>query len=159
MNSPARILQTLRDRDLFELASQVAAEHHFSVAEICSATPHREIVAAKHDLWQRLRLVLHSSSAVARIFGVDHSSIIYATHEPPAMVEVVLDMFEGRGGESLTFRWRKKPDPFGITDRHEGVTTWFESYLVARAHWDRLRRAAGAPSFVGHSTAGEGVSP
>jgi hypothetical protein len=159
MNSPARILQTLRDRDLFELASQVAASHHFSVEEICSGSQNREITAAKHDLWQRLRVVLYSSSAVARIFGVDPSTIGYATLSPPAIVEVVLDLFDGRGGESLTFRWRKKPDPFGVTDRHEGATTWFGTYLEARAHWDRLRRAAGAPSFVGRSTAaGEGVS-
>lgn len=158
MNSPTRILETLRDRDLFELASQVAANHRLPLEAICSDSHLPELVAARYELWERLRGVLPSAAAVGRIFGTDHSSITRALSEQHGVVEVVLSMFDGAQGESYTLRWRKKPDPFGVTDRHEGQTTWFARYLEARAYFDKVCRIAGAPSFASRAAAGE-VTP
>jgi hypothetical protein len=171
---PAKlIIQELRTRDLYELASRVAAEHRLSVEELCSDGKRAIIVAGRHALWEQLRLVISSHSEIARIWGTDHTSVLYALREPPTIVEVVLavwpvDLPDDFPEELRTtpwsyrefvLRWRRRPDPFGVTDCEAGSTQWFAEYSAARARFNALCRADGAPSFVGRARAREPDTP
>jgi hypothetical protein len=171
---PARqIIQELRTRDLYELASRVAAEHRLKLDELCSDAKRATVVAGRHALWEQLRLVLSSNADIARIWGTDHTSVDFALREPPTIVEVVLavwpvDLPDDFPEElrvttwsyrEFVLRWRRNPKPFGVTDCDAGETEWFADYCAARAAFDQHCRDAGAPSFVGRARARDPDTP
>lgn len=162
MKLASRILATLEERDLLHLANQVAAEHHVTLEQICAGGRASEVVAARHALWIRLRDEpgLGSLSAIARLFGVDHTAVFYAVQkeaiEAGPIVSVVLAVFDGPD-EGYLLRWKKDPDkPFSITQRSRRETTFYGAYAVARARFDVLCERAGAPSFRSFARARDG---
>lgn len=148
MRPAAEILAELKRRDLLELATRTAAEHHLSVEALCSRSRTADVVRARHELWESLRNVLSSNAAVARIWGVDHCSIDWALREPTTIVEVVLAIWPDEKFREYVLRWRRRGGQcFGVTDCARGETTWFATYGEARRRFDRECSGAGAPSF------------
>lgn len=155
MMAVGTIRAALDQRDLLQIADQIADEHAVSFADICSDLRIAEVVAARHALWAALHVELGSLSAIARIFGCDHTTVrsgIAAAEEraTPAIVQVLLASFENRDRRAAyQLWWRVRPagGNFGVTDRVAGRTTWFPSYSMAHAAYAAVCEQAGAVTF------------
>lgn len=162
----ADIIATLKDRGYHEIAEQIARQHHVPLERLVERGKEPEIVEARHALFIRLRGVLPSNSAVARLLDFDISTVHHALAEETLIVQVELARFDAvdadgnRTGEGYVFRWQRRSNPFGVVTLRattsdvaagtwEQQIEWFDFYPRGRQRFDDLCRAAGAgaPSF------------
>jgi hypothetical protein len=155
MRPPASILEELELRDLAALGRRVAGDHKLTLEQICGPSRVREIVLARHAYWQAMRREL-GAVTIARIFGVDHGTVISGTaacqaRESFAMVDaapicaVLLDDVHGYRFEW----WRSESKPKYRVADPKGKESWFTAYHEARAAFYAL---AGAPNFASHAS-------
>lgn len=62
-----------------DVVHRAAAHHGVTSADVCSRRRHRSTVAARHEAWRILREAGYSTPEIARVFGVDHSSVQHGT--------------------------------------------------------------------------------
>lgn len=62
-----------------DVVHRAAARHGVTSADVCSRRRHRSTVAARHEAWRILREAGYSTPEIARVFGVDHSSVQHGT--------------------------------------------------------------------------------
>lgn len=138
MKSAALLLAALRDRDLEESARRIAGEHHVALETAMSSSHEAEIVRARHAIWLDQVDALGSASAVARLWGVTHGTILAALSERTQIVGVLL----ARSGE-YAFRWIAGDEhPFKISDSDRSLS--FKTYEAARLVWTECLEQNGA---------------
>jgi chromosomal replication initiation ATPase DnaA len=74
----AVVVQELQARNLLELVEQVRALRGVSLSELCGRTRTRNVVAARHEVWCRIRNHpdrCYSLLEIARLFGNDHATV------------------------------------------------------------------------------------
>lgn len=81
MNS---IALKLRQRGLLERAAVVARLHHVTLDDMLGRSRLKPHVDARHALWTELYPVLGSYPAVARLFEVNHVSVLRALRKRAA---------------------------------------------------------------------------
>ncbi len=164
MKPPVEVLATLDARGFREIADQVAVLFSLPLVDIVDDANHApEFVEARHALISRLRGVLPSNAAVARVLGCDPSTVGIVMHEERSIVECELARFVAPT-VMYVLRWRRRPEslpPFGVATFRatagdapgwfENECDWHPFYPLARARFDELSRASGAPTFAGHS--------
>lgn len=150
MRPAEEILAALREQDLYDTCVAFAAEHHVSLELVCTPDRHRDVVAARHAMWvYQLEELCLEYSTVARIWGVDHSSIMYAEAKAlRAVARVVLNQYPPPPDEpAFTFEWVKREGcQFGVFNVRREEAMWFASYALARATFVALCEDAGAPT-------------
>jgi hypothetical protein len=125
------VLAELDRRGLRDRSEKIAAAYRVPLADVVTTTHRPEVVAARHAIWIWQIDELGSQSAVARMWGVDRTSVMYAEqNDGREIVRVLLDEVRGR-----RFEWQAGPgDPFAILI--DGVRVFeFATYETARAWW------------------------
>jgi DnaA-like protein len=155
MKPGPEICAELRDRDLYDLCDSVARRQGVRLADICSPSRAVDVVEARHAIWHRLYVFFGgNASAVARVFGVDHATVLSAMKDqPPAIVRVLLAKFETESHAYHLIWISGRVNPFGVIDRVADQTTWFPTYELAHAAFVACEEQAGAPTFHARSTA------
>jgi chromosomal replication initiation ATPase DnaA len=78
-------LSELRERDLLELAEQVAKGHQCTVLEMVGDRRLAAFVAARQELWLRLRETGHwSLTRIAQLARRDHTTVIHGIRKAKA---------------------------------------------------------------------------
>jgi chromosomal replication initiation ATPase DnaA len=78
-------LNELRERDLLDLAEQVAKAHQCTVVEMVSDSRLAAFVAARQELWLRLRETGHwSLTRIAQLARRDTSTVIHGIRKAKA---------------------------------------------------------------------------
>lgn len=175
MKAPAEILAELDRRGWREIADQVASMHRLPLLQIIDTRCHElDIVDARRDLFTQFRPLVPSNAAVARLFGVDHSTVNVAMMASKQIAECKLDEFEVRAPEpgkpiGFIFKYRHgRENPFAVVTlcatagenpgAWEKQTEWFRFYPQARTRFVTLTRDAGAPSsYAGPTTTADQV--
>lgn len=150
MKTPSEIVATLRDRDLEDLADQVARRHGVKLLEICSDAKYADCVEARHAVWYALAKHFGGNeSAVARVWGCDRSSISSALRDYPGdIVRVLLDRYPDTESPWVELVWVSgRLHPFGIFDRACECTEWFATWESARNLFRQACESFGAPTF------------
>lgn len=105
----AAVIERLQGRDLHSVACAVCKVKRVPIAEICGRSRHPETVEVRHMVWGVFREKLGMSySAIARVWDVDHTTVMAAlkkVHKPvenagkrrAAIVHEILAM----GGEAV----------------------------------------------------------
>lgn len=84
---PADIIDQLRQRDLYELARQIAREYGVTLYEMVGRDRHKGPASARHALWARMYGTgTWSYPRIAAIFGVDHSTVQWAVNKTPTAI-------------------------------------------------------------------------
>jgi len=84
MSQYKEILEALEERGLLEASRDIANSHHATMFEVCGRTRYSTIVRARHAIWLYLRTLGFSYPEIARIWDVDHTSVLSAVkREPP----------------------------------------------------------------------------
>lgn len=65
-------------RSAMIMIADIAAQHDLPVQALTGQTQTREVVRARHDAYERLRLAGFSYPAIGLIFNRDHSSVVHA---------------------------------------------------------------------------------
>lgn len=164
------VIAGLKQRGLNDVAEQVAASFQIPLEQILSQPLcHRpEVVDARYALLVRLRTLLPSNSAVARVIGLSRYTVNDAVTESRELAEVELARFEladPAPSEPLAYvlRWRRRSQgpAFGITTicatagnppgAWERETEWFQGsaaddwkakYHAAYDRFSKLCRAS-----------------
>lgn len=147
MKTPLELLAELRSRDLLDRAEQIAARYHVKLSDVCTPSHRPELVAPRHAIWLDQVDELGSQNAVARLWGVDHTTVMAAVDgDGREIVRVVLDEYRA---DKHDFRllWTDGGDPFLIVDRAIGKKYAFATYAIARAAWIALLEQSGRPTF------------
>ena len=79
--SVASIVEALATRDLLNVVDDVGRARHVTRDEICGGVRTKAIVAARHEVWWRLRHhpeLSFSYQEIARLFGRDHTTVLSA---------------------------------------------------------------------------------
>lgn len=77
--SAAAVMRRLTERDLLPLMISVAAKRHVPMTDIVGRGREASVVAARHEVWGWLEANTEMSIAeMARLFEVNHTSILYA---------------------------------------------------------------------------------
>jgi hypothetical protein len=154
MRAPLELLAELRSRNLFDQAEQIAARYHVHLADICTPSRRSDVVAARHAIWLWQIDELGSQIAVARLWGVDHTTVMSAeAGADHQIVRVLLDVVGG-----YRFEWiGDRIDPFLITG--DGERRPFAFYASARTAWIELLERAGLSTFRSHSLDDEPAAP
>jgi chromosomal replication initiation ATPase DnaA len=74
----AAVVQDLQARNLLELVQQVGARRGVCLTELCGRTRTRNVVAARHEVWWRIRNHperCYSLHEIAHLFGNDHATV------------------------------------------------------------------------------------
>jgi chromosomal replication initiation ATPase DnaA len=66
------VINALSERNLIAHLDDVCRAHHVTRIEVCSPARSRSIVAARHELWWRLRQLKLSYVEIARLFERNH---------------------------------------------------------------------------------------
>jgi hypothetical protein len=163
------VIAGLKQRGLHEVAEQVAASFQIPLEQILSQPlcHQPEVVDARYALLVRLRMLLPSNSAVARVIGLSRFTVSLAVTEARELAEVELARFEladPAPSEPLAYvlRWRGRSQgpAFGITTicatagnppgAWERETEWFQGnaedwkakYHEAYGRFSQLCRAS-----------------
>jgi hypothetical protein len=139
---------------LLDQAEQIAARYHVSLSDVCTPARGSDVVAARHAIWISQIDHLGSQSAVARLWGVDHATVMAATEgDGREIVRVLLDELAG-----YRFEWiADRAEPFLIVG--DGERRTFGTYLSARLVWVALLEHAGLSTFRSRSVDEEIVAP
>lgn len=160
MKAGPQILSELARRALSEQLSATAQIYGVPPLSLCTGGTAREI-SARHAFWRLAVVRLGSLNAVASIFGVESASVLCSLRAPvwraaeralaeesaplaprrrprkPSVEQVLLAYEAGSGRHAFQLRWNSgRSNPFGVTDRVRGSTTWFGSYRLAREVYD-----------------------
>jgi len=156
MKPASAIIATLRDRDLYDVAEQASRRHGIPLLEVCTEAKHAECVEARHAVWYALAKQLGGNqSAVARIWGADHTTISRALSDyPPEIVRVVFDRFPELDPRVELVWVAGRVHPFGVVDNACELTAFFATFDPARDLFRASCEALGAPTFrsVSHGT-------
>ena len=162
MRPAAEIIAELRKRGLADFVEELARKHHATLEQVCSPSKEGDVTPAKHAIWSRLADHFEDQSAVARIWGVHHSSVLNAVQQAsPEIVHVELASFKSlRGSYAFGYERRNGNNDFYVQDRVTGRTTWFGggtdplvSFNLAREVYAHCCEEAGEPSFRAVSVA------
>jgi hypothetical protein len=156
------VIARLRERDLYDLCADVARVYRIPLEEICNGSRQSDIVEARHAVWLKIYHWFGGNlSATARLFGVDHTSVLHAvrTAPPQQILRVVFATFES-GEHAYELLWfAGRVNPFGIQDRMSSAIMWFPTYDLAHAAFVEFQEQAGAPTFHARSIAQLGGAP
>lgn len=157
MSRAEEVIARLRERDLYDLCADLAHIHRIPLEEICNGSRQSDVVEARHAVWVKIYYWFGGNlSATARLFGVDHTSVLYAVRQAPPgdIIRVVLAKFETEH-HAFDFLWVSgRVNPFGVTDRVRDLTTWFPTYELAHEVYTEACERAGAPTFRSHAQQG-----
>ena len=154
MKTPLALRAEFRTRGLLDQAERIAAAYHVALEIVCTPTHRSDIVAARHAIWLAQIDELGSQNAVARLWGVDHTTVMAATDgDGREIVRVLLDELAG-----YRFEWiADRAEPFVIVG--DGERRTFGTYLSARLVWVALLEHAGLSTFRSRSIDEEIVAP
>jgi chromosomal replication initiation ATPase DnaA len=77
----ALVIDVLAARDLLRVLDDVCRARHVTRAEVCGCRRTKAIVAARHEVWWRLRHhpeLSFSYEEIGRLFGRDHTTVLAA---------------------------------------------------------------------------------
>jgi adenylyl- and sulfurtransferase ThiI len=148
MRPAKQIVAVLRRAKLYDFVAEIAEREGVSVESLCSETSIREVSKPRQKIWARLAHHLESASKVARIWGVNHTTILYAIElASPEIIQVELARFDTER-KSFSLEWANRPGgQFGVSDRVRERTTWFSTYQLAREVFSHVCEEAGQPTF------------
>lgn len=79
MKTPDAVRDELEDRGLLPMLYDVCSGFHLLPLEVCGRDRKSHVVAGRHALWKRLREETGwSYPAIAKLFGVDHTTVLMA---------------------------------------------------------------------------------
>lgn len=73
---PEKAKECLLVRDLLEPVERIAKEHHVTLDEVLGRDRHAHVARARHECWFYLRGEGLSFPSIARLWGVNHTSIM-----------------------------------------------------------------------------------
>lgn len=77
-----RVRQRLIARGLLDVVKRVARHHHVLVSEVLSPVRHKTFVAARHEVWLRMRKHFgFSYPELGNLFECDHTTVMNGVRE------------------------------------------------------------------------------
>jgi len=136
----ARVVRNLKARGFYDLCTEIVERSHLSIEQIASDSHAKDVVPVRHECWASVCQRLEGNvSATARVFGVDHSSILHALQIEPREISSVL--LDSSGVYEFHFVLGRTSQ-YGVVDRAaaagRGRITWYETHDMARDAFDAL---------------------
>jgi chromosomal replication initiation ATPase DnaA len=81
MRAKDDIRKTLSARGFLGLAQTIAEEQHVELDSMLAPGRMSDAVRARHELWRAIRELGFSYPAIAKIFGVDHTTVMHGVEQ------------------------------------------------------------------------------
>jgi chromosomal replication initiation ATPase DnaA len=80
--SSAQVILNLHARGFLEVVEALCRANRIDVEGVCGRDRHMSVVRVRHAVWTALRDHGLSTPEIGRLFGVDHTTVLYGTRSP-----------------------------------------------------------------------------
>lgn len=153
MRAAAEILAAIRSNDLEIACREFAALHGTTLERAVMPVRDTAAVATRHAIWVHLGEEHHMSDmAVSRMWGVDHTSVVYARQKAQRpLASVILEEYPPRPDVALfTFSWiGRAGHQFAVFDATREEARWFATHALGLEVYRALcaTAAEGVPTY------------